>query len=50
MSIEVFFLPLTNPMTILPFIGIFASLTMGPANFYESVAMVLDVFLGCFSW
>ena len=50
MSVEVFFLTLTNPMTILPFIGIFASLGTGPKNFPESFAMVLGIFLGCLSW
>ena len=50
MSVEVFFLTLTNPMTILPFIGIFASMQKTPSDFYEGFAVVIGIFLGCISW
>lgn len=47
---EIFFLTLTNPMTILSFIGIFASISGGPTTTMESLSMVLGIFLGSMSW
>ncbi|NDB69949.1 MAG: LysE family translocator [Methylocystaceae bacterium] len=47
---EIFFLTMTNPMTILSFIGIFASISNGPASGLESVAMVVGIFLGSMMW
>lgn len=46
----IFFLTLTNPMTILSFIGIFASISGGPTTTMESLSMVLGIFLGSMSW
>jgi putative LysE/RhtB family amino acid efflux pump len=48
--IEIFFLTLTNPMTILSFIGIFASISGGAITSIESLSMVLGVFLGSMTW
>ncbi len=48
--VEIFFLTLTNPMTILSFIGIFASIGGGPTGIIESLAMVLGIFLGSMTW
>jgi len=47
-----FFLTLTNPMTILSFIVIFAGLRLGESNgdFFSAVLMVLGVFLGSAAW
>jgi putative LysE/RhtB family amino acid efflux pump len=47
---EVFFLTLTNPMIILSFIGIFASIDGGNATILESLVMVLGIFLGSMTW
>jgi putative LysE/RhtB family amino acid efflux pump len=47
---EMFFLTLTNPMTILSFVGIFASISGGPATPLASLMMVLGIFLGSMSW
>lgn len=48
--IEVFLLTIANPMTILTFIGIFASISNGPATALESFTMVLGIFLGSMIW
>lgn len=48
--VEIFFLTLTNPITILSFIGIFASISGGPIGTIESFAMVLGILLGSMSW
>ena len=47
---EIFFLTLTNPMTILSFIGIFASLSGGPTTASESLTMVFGIFCGSITW
>lgn len=47
---EVFFLTVTNPVTILSFIGIFASITGEPTSSIESSSMVLGIFLGSMTW
>jgi len=43
---EIFFLTLTNPMTILSFIGIFASISGEATTAIESLSMVLGIFRG----
>lgn len=48
--IGVFFLTVSNPMTILSFIGIFSSINTGPLTTLESITMVLGVFLGSMTW
>ncbi|MES2215551.1 MAG: LysE family transporter [Pseudomonadota bacterium] len=48
--LEIFFLTLTNPMTILSFIGIFASISEGPTTSIQSLIMVLGIFAGSMSW
>ena len=47
---EVFFLTITNPLTILSFVGIFASIGTGSSSTLESVAMVVGIFLGSMTW
>ena len=47
---EVFFLTITNPMTILSFVGIFASIGTGSSSTLESIAMVVGIFLGSMTW
>ncbi|WP_206537267.1 LysE family translocator [Holospora elegans] len=47
---EVFFLTLTNPMTILSFVGIFASIGAGSSQGLESITMVVGIFLGSMTW
>jgi len=44
-----FFLTLTNPLTIVSFIGIFAGMEIGPVS-KSSVNIVLGVFLGSALW
>jgi putative LysE/RhtB family amino acid efflux pump len=46
----IFFLTLTNPMTILSFIGIFASLSGAHTTGLESLCMVFGICLGSMSW
>lgn len=46
----VFFLTLTNPVTILSFVGIFASIGGGATSILEMLLMVIGVFLGSLSW
>ena len=48
--LEVFFLTLANPVTILSFMGVFASITNGPATILESLSMTVGIFLGSMSW
>ena len=50
LSSTVFFLTLTNPMTILSFIGIFASIGGDNITATESIIMVAGIFLGSMSW
>jgi putative LysE/RhtB family amino acid efflux pump len=50
LTLEVFLLTLSNPMTILSFIALFASMSSGPVTIAESLAMVLGVFLGSIAW
>jgi len=47
-----FFLTITNPITILSFIAIFAGLRLGETggNYISAVFMVLGVFLGSAAW
>jgi threonine/homoserine/homoserine lactone efflux protein len=47
-----FFLTITNPLTILSFIAIFAGLRLGETdgNYLSATLMVLGVFLGSASW
>lgn len=47
---EVFFLTITNPMTILSFVGIFASIGVGSSSTLESITMVVGIFLGSMTW
>jgi putative LysE/RhtB family amino acid efflux pump len=47
---EVFFLTLTNPMTILSFVGIFASIGGGSDSISNSFAIVLGIFIGSMLW
>ena len=48
--LEVFLLTLTNPMTAVTFVGIFAGLGGGPADTAEAMAMVIGVFCGSMTW
>lgn len=48
--IEVFFLTLTNPATILSFIGIFASIGGGATTGTQMAIMVTGIFLGSMTW
>jgi threonine/homoserine/homoserine lactone efflux protein len=50
--LSTFFLTLTNPMTILSFIAIFAGLRLGETNgnYISAAFMVLGVFLGSAAW
>ena len=52
MYLSVFFLTLTNPMTILSFIAIFAGLGLSnsQSNSVSATILVLGVFLGSASW
>ena len=47
-----FFLTLTNPITILSFLAIFAGLRLGETNgdYFQAGLMVLGVFLGSAAW
>jgi len=47
-----FFLTITNPITILSFIAIFAGLRLGETdgNYVSAILMVLGVFLGSAAW
>lgn len=47
-----FFLTLTNPMTILSFIGIFAGLGLGTSygNYSHALSLIIGVFLGSLFW
>lgn len=47
---KVFFLTLTNPMTILIFIGIFAGIGGATVSMLELLVMVAGVFLGSMTW
>jgi threonine/homoserine/homoserine lactone efflux protein len=50
--LSTFFLTITNPMTILSFIAIFAGLRLGEASgdYISAMFMVLGVFLGSAAW
>ncbi|MBP9693429.1 MAG: LysE family transporter [Alphaproteobacteria bacterium] len=50
MVIEVFFLTITNPATILSFLAIFASIGRGATSTLESLTLVLGIFLGSMTW
>ncbi|UOY93346.1 LysE family translocator [Ectobacillus sp. JY-23] len=47
---SVFFLTLTNPMTILSFIGIFAGLGVAAGDTTSSLTLVIGIFLGSALW
>ncbi len=47
---EVFFLTLTNPATILTFIGIFAGIGGGDVSTTEMMLLVMGIFLGSMTW
>lgn len=47
---EVFFLTLINPMTILTFLSVFASIGKGSETYLESLIMMGGVFLGSMTW
>lgn len=49
-AVEVFLLTLTNPMTILCFIGIFSIIGGGGNSIVELVIIVFGLFLGSMSW
>jgi threonine/homoserine/homoserine lactone efflux protein len=50
--LSTFFLTITNPITILSFIAIFAGLQLGETggSYYAAAIMVLGVFLGSAAW
>ena len=48
--VSTFFLTLTNPMTILSFVAIFAGLGAGGGGYLGASALVLGVFLGSALW
>lgn len=48
--VTVFFLTLTNPMTILTFIGVFASIGTLTASTPESMIIVAGIFFGSITW
>lgn len=50
--ITTFFLTITNPLTILSFIAIFAGLRLGETdgNYFSATIMVLGVFTGSAAW
>ena len=48
--IEVFFLTMTNPVTILSFIGVFSSISIVSTSIFESVLMIIGIFIGSISW
>lgn len=50
LTAEVFFLTLTNPTTILSFIGIFASIGGAATSTTEMFLLVLGIFLGSMTW
>lgn len=50
LTAEVFFLTLTNPATILSFIGIFASIGGGATSTTEMFLLVIGIFLGSMTW
>lgn len=47
---QIFILTLTNPMTILSYLAVFASFSFGVVNFVQLFAIILGVFLGAMSW
>jgi len=47
---QIFFLTISNPMTILSFLGIFASISSGPTTPIDSLIMVVGIFLGSMTW
>jgi threonine/homoserine/homoserine lactone efflux protein len=50
MFVSTFFLTLTNPMTILSFLGIFAGLNAGTGSVAAASLLVAGVFLGSAAW
>jgi putative LysE/RhtB family amino acid efflux pump len=49
-SMQVFILTLANPMTILPFISIFANMSVGPRTTKESFTLVAGIGGGALTW
>lgn len=51
-SLTTFFLTLTNPMTILSFVAVFAGLGLGSTHtdYSEAIAMVIGVITGSLAW
>lgn len=47
---QVFLLTLTNPMTILSFVAVFAALSQKPMGVKEMMMTVVGVFLGSLTW
>lgn len=47
---EAFLLTLINPMTILSFVAIFASISSGPVSLFELLAMIAGIFFGSMTW
>jgi len=45
-----FFLTLTNPMTILSFVAMFAGIARGSTNYVSAATIVLGVFAGSATW
>jgi putative LysE/RhtB family amino acid efflux pump len=50
LTLEVYFLTLTSPATVLLFIGIFASIGGATASTTEMFLLVMGIFLGSISW
>lgn len=50
MITEVFFLTITNPMTILSFMGIFASIGIESSSNLGPVTVVAGIFIGSMTW
>lgn len=48
--IKVFALTIVNPMTIIAFMGVFATIKEGPTTTSESIALVCGITLGSFLW
>ena len=50
LTVEVFLLTLTNPMTILCFIGVFSTIGGGGNSVVELSTIVLGILLGSMTW
>lgn len=47
---QVYFLTMTSPVTILTFVGIFASISAGSSTRLESIMMMFGIFFGSMTW